>query len=282
MTLLQYNEYYKNNIIDFKERSGPVDMEDREKNEVKRLVLLATMAGKIMIKNGAETYRVEDTLQRICTSQPNIKYADAFVLPTGIFVSLEYDDDMFTYFTRVTSVKIDLDKINLVNDFSREFVRGDISINEGIRMLKQINKTPNYNNLTKTIFGAFASACFSVLFGGVFRDFVASYIISFTTIFILNKLSRHKLSFFLNNFIGSAMVTVLSIVFVKLGLGKNMDMVIIGSIMSMLPGVAITNAMRDTMSGDFTSGLSRAMEATFSALAIAFGVGVILNFYIRG
>lgn len=257
-----------------------LNVEAKEKNDVKRLVLLATMAGKTMMKNGAETYRVEDTLQRICKSQANIKYADAFVLPTGIFVSLEYEDDMFTYFTRVNSVKIDLDKINLVNDFSREFVKGEITVNEGIRMLKQINKTPNYNSLTKTICGALASACFSIIFGGVFQDFIASFIISFTTIFTLKKLGKHKLTFFLNNFIGSALVTILSIVFINIGIGKNMDMVIIGSIMSMVPGVAITNAMRDTMSGDFTSGLSRAMEAIFSALAIAFGVGVILNFYI--
>ena len=126
-----------------------MNIEKMDKSDVKRLVLLATMAGKIMIKNGAETYRVEDTIERICKSQPDIRYADAFVLPSGIFVSLEHEDEMFTYFTRVNSVKIDLDKINLVNDFSREFVKGDISINDGIRMLKQINKTPNYSYITK-------------------------------------------------------------------------------------------------------------------------------------
>lgn len=249
-----------------------------EKNEVKRLVLLATMAGKIMIQNGAETYRVEETIQKLCESQ-DIKYADAFVLPTGIFVSLEYDDDMFTYFSRVSSSKIDLDKIDLVNEFSREFVKGELSINEGIRMLKQINKTPNYNNITKTISGAFASACFASLFGGNVEDFIASFIISLTTIIILKKLEKYKMTFFINNFLGSILVTLFTILFLKIGIGSNMDKVIIGSITFMLPGVAITNAMRDTMSGDFTSGLSRGLEAVFSALAIAFGVGVILNFH---
>ncbi len=65
---------------------------------------------------GAETYRVEDTIERICKSR-NIKYADAFVTPTGIFISLESEDEMMTYLVRVKSIKIDLDKINLVNDF---------------------------------------------------------------------------------------------------------------------------------------------------------------------
>ena len=61
-----------------------------------------------------------------------------------------------------------------------------------------------------------------------------------------------------------------------------MDSIIIGSIMPLVPGVPIANALRDTISGDFISGLSRSMESIFSALAIAFGVGIVLNIYYKG
>ena len=111
-------------------------------------------------------------------------------------------------------------------------------------------------------------------------DFLASFIISFIIINVAKRLAKYQLTFFINNFIGSGLVTILSILSVNVGLGGNMDKVIIGSVMSMVPGVAITNAMRDIMSGDFTSGLASAMEAIFSALAIAFGVGIILKLYI--
>ncbi len=251
---------------------------NKDRNEIQRLVLLATMAGKIMIQNGAETYRVEDTIERICKSQ-NIKYADAFVLPTGIFVSLGYGDDMFTYFSRVSSTGINLDKINLVNDFAREFTNGNISVNDGIKRLKQINKIPNYNLITKSFAIAISSSCFSYLLGGSFKDIIVSFIISLITVTTLKKIEKYKLTFFLNNFLGSMLITVLALIILQFNPTQNMDKVIIGSIMFMVPGVAITNAMRDTMSGDFTSGLSRALEAGFSALAIAFGVGVILNMY---
>ena len=70
-----------------------MDNIDVNRNEAKKLLLLASLAGKIMLKNGAETYRVEDTVERICKSRMNIKYADAFVTPTGIFVSLEYEEE---------------------------------------------------------------------------------------------------------------------------------------------------------------------------------------------
>lgn len=63
--------------------------EASDRAEVKKLLVLATLAGRIMLKNGAETYRVEDTIIRICKSRKNIQYVDAFVIPTGIFISLE-------------------------------------------------------------------------------------------------------------------------------------------------------------------------------------------------
>ncbi|NLV75711.1 MAG: threonine/serine exporter family protein [Tissierellia bacterium] len=259
-----------------------MDKSDNKRKEAKNLLLLSTLAGKIMLKNGAETYRVEDTIERICKSRMNIKYADAFVTPTGIFVSLEYDGEMMTYLIRVKNIKIDLNKIDLVNQFSREFVNSNMPTDEGIAKLKEINKIKNYSPRLKILFGSMACAFFSLLFGGTFLDFLSTYMISLIVLITINKIDRFKMTFFVNNFIGATIASFLSVISTKIGFGQNMDIIIIGSIMSLVPGVAITNALRDTISGDFISGLSRGMEAIFSALAIAFGVGFVLNIYLRG
>lgn len=259
-----------------------MNFNDNNRKEVKQLLLLASLAGKTMLRNGAETYRVEDTIERICKSRKNIKYADAFVTPTGIFVSLEYDGEMTTYLVRIKSTKIDLNKINLVNEFSREFVNSNMSISEGLKKLKQINKEENYTVQTKALFGSVGSAFLTLLFGGNLLDFLATFLVSIIVLTIINKVDQYNMTFFVNNFLGAALASTLTIFSTKIGIGQNMDIIIIGSIMSLVPGVAITNAMRDTISGDFISGLSRGMEAIFSALAIAFGVGMVLNIYFRG
>ena len=44
--------------------------------------------------------------------------------------------------------------------------------------------------------------------------------------------------------------------------------------MPMVPGVAITNAIRDTLQGDYVSGSARVMEACMEAAAIAVGACV--------
>jgi len=252
------------------------------KNEAKKLLLLATLAGRIMLKNGAETYRVEDTIERICKSRKEVKYVNAFSTPTGIFVSIEVGEEMLSYIMRIKSTKIDLNKINLVNEFSRDFVNSDMNIDEGLKRLREIDKTNDYSPIVKYLSGGLSCGFFSLLFQGRLREFLSSFLIGFIVVLIINRLSKYKMTFFISNFIGATIASLTAIFISKIGISQNINTMIISSIMPLVPGVAITNAMRDTISGDFVSGLSRAMEAIFSALAIAFGVGLVLNVYFRG
>lgn len=256
------------------------EINDRE--EVKKLLVLATLAGRIMLKSGAEIYRVEDTIIRICKSRKGIKYVDAYIVPTGIFISLEYNGELMSYIKRIKTISIDLNKINMVNEFSRSFVSSHMAVDKGIEELKRINKINTYMTLPKTIFGSLAAAFFCILFGGSILDFIGSFIVSFFVLTIVNIISKLELTFFIDNLVGAIIASLFSHILVRIGIGENIDKVIIGSIMCLVPGVAITNAIRDTMSGDFLSGLSRGMEAVFSAIAIALGVGIILNFYAKG
>lgn len=252
------------------------------REEVKKLLILATMAGRIMLKSGAETYRVEDTVQRICKSRMNIRYADAFIIPTGIFISLECNGELYSYLKRIKSMSIDLNRIDMVNEFSRKFVSSDMSIDEGIKELKIINKATIYNPAYQVFLTGVAAASFTFLFDGSFQDFIASFLVTVFSQSLLYKLKKYKLIFFLRNFLGAFLASIGSLLLINSGIGHSLDKVIIGSIMPLVPGVAITNSIRDTMSGDYISGLSKSLEAVFSALAIALGVGILMQFYLKG
>ena len=62
-------------------------------------------------------------------------------------------------------------------------------------------------------------------------------------------------------------------------LKDKIDDIIIGGIMLLVPGVATTNAVRDTLMGDILSGMIRVLEAITSAIGIAMGAGFVLSFY---
>ncbi|MBC8590429.1 threonine/serine ThrE exporter family protein [Wansuia hejianensis] len=254
----------------------------KDREEVKNLLTLALTAGIAMLKNGAETYRVEDTMNRICISRTNIKNVDSFVTQTGIFLTLEYEGEVFTYIRRVKDIGYNINKISLINEFSRKFVSTNISIDEGLRMLEEIDRFKDYSILVKLFGGSLLSGFFSLMFGGSFGDFLASLIASILSLAILEKLSKYKLTFFIDRFVGAFLASVFSYLALKVGIAHSLDNVIIGTIMPLVPGVSITNSIRDTMSGDSLSGLSKGVEAILSALAISFGVGIILNFYTKG
>ncbi|WP_352419927.1 threonine/serine exporter family protein [Proteiniborus sp.] len=252
------------------------------KREAKKLLSMAILAGKIMLENGAETYRVEDTISRICKSRSFITYSEPFVIPTGIHLAIGFGDDIMTYIQRTKSKTIDLNKIAMVNEFSRNFVNSDMTIEEGFKCLKEIDNEKAYPHLINILFGGFAGGFFSLLFGGTINDFICAFLISIIVVKITNILGKTNIIYFINNFVAAAIGTFFAIISVKLGIGHNMDKIIIGIIMPLVPGVAITNAARDSMLGDFLAGMSRGLEAIIVALSVAFGVGLMLIIYHGG
>lgn len=252
------------------------------KKDAKRLLSMAILAGKIMLENGAETYRVEDTVSRICKSRSFITHAEPFVIPTGILLAIGFGDDMLTYIQRTKSKAIDLNKIALVNEFSREFVSSEMTIDEGFKRLEEIDGKIAYPSLVIALFGGVTGGFFSLLFGGTFFDFLCAFLISIVVVRSNSILGKINMIYFINNFMAAAIGTFLAIMAVKLELGNNMDKIVIGIIMTLVPGVAITNAARDFMLGDFLAGVSRGLEAIIVALSIAFGVGLMLVIFHGG
>ena len=244
--------------------------------DAKDLMNLSLYTGALLIQNGAESYRAEDTIERICKSVSNISNVSAYALPSAIFISMEFEGETLSNFRKITISDTNLYKIDRVNSFSREFVSRDLSIKEAYDRLFEIDGTEE-NPKKIYLGGGIAASFFSVLFGGDVKDFAASFFIGILIPIVLDKLSYLKLSFFINNIICAFVTSILAIICVHFGLGSNIDMIIIGVIMLLVPGVAITNSVRDIMSGEFITGAITMIKAFFIALAIAFGVGVGLK-----
>jgi hypothetical protein len=71
-----------------------------------------------------------------------------------------------------------------------------------------------------------------------------------------------------------------SAVAVKLGLGDNESVIMIGAIMLLVPGLAFGTALRDLLCGDLLAGMLKTLQAILASLMIAFGyllAGAILG-----
>ena len=120
-----------------------------------------------------------------------------------------------------------------------------------------------------------APAFFSPLFGGGVGDTLSALMGGLAVGFCLLYAGRFigSNSFF-RTAICSAVASLVSLMLVRLGLGRSVDTVTISVLMVLVPGVALTNAMREIMAGDIISGLSRAADSILTAAAIAIGTAV--------
>lgn len=239
---------------------------------------VALFAGALMLENGAETFRVEEVMKYIMSSG-GYDGAEAFVTPTGIFLSLDSEDSAGTYIKRIEIRGINLTKIDAINQISRRLSQQEMDITEAYVAFQEIDRMAPYPPWLKLSAASLTAALFCLLFGGSLWDFSATILATLAMQIVLWFLSKLKPSFFLANLLGGALAAFFSILLLSLHMPINVDLVIIGAIMTLVPGVAITNSIRDTFHGDLISGTARMAEAIFIAMAIAAGVGLILNFH---
>lgn len=243
------------------------------------ILQVATFAGQIILESGGETYRVEETIWRICKTF-GAEQAESFVTPTGIMSSICHNGEIYSLTKRVISRTVDLNKIDKVNDLSRNILSKNLTVDEFKEELIKINQGERYSFMTTLFFSAFGAGSCAALFGGTFKDMFSAFLIGLLIRLITIKGNELGINFFFINVISGAITATLAIILKKLGIASGIDQTIIGALMLLVPGIAITNAIRDTIAGDLVSGLTRAAEAFFIALSIAVGTGASLSIFI--
>ncbi|AVK61374.1 hypothetical protein C5Z25_06145 [Lactobacillus sp. CBA3605] len=244
------------------------------------LMQTALLAGATLLENGAEIARVEDTMQRIAT---NAGYPDAqiFVLLTGITISLP--TITASQVRAIHQRGMDLEKVDQVNTLSRQFAQHQITLPTFATKLKHVSQAvPTFRFYWLALAALIVSVTLMIAFTGhaTPADLITcglAGIGGFSVYYWINRLGQIR---FLSEFAGALIIGIVTLVGFYLTTGHyHPDAIIIGAIMPLVPGVAITNAVRDTMTGNLLSGPARAMEAILSACAIGVGIALTSIFY---
>ena len=239
------------------------------------LVNTAVLAGEIMLSGGAETYRVEDTICRMLRMS-GLAVAETIATTTGIYVTLSDESiNTITFNKRVSVRSTNLAKIYEVNEVSRGFCSNQITLEEANEKLRAIAKGQTYRRPVIYLCMIITSAFFTVLYGGNAVDFAIGALNGGILALISFLFSKVRVNLFIYNMISALLVTISSAIFLKyFPADIHITILLSGSITPLVPGVAITNAIRDTFQGDYMSGGARAIEAFVAATAISVGVGV--------
>ena len=241
----------------------------------KLILEAAVLAGEVMLSSGAETYRVEDTMCHILKTS-KCDSVEAFALMTGIVATLN-DESMEQPITVVKTINnrtTNLNNVIKVNAISRKYCSGKINLEEAYEQLKTV-KEKQYSRLFFNLATILVATGFAMMFGGTVADVIAATFVGIcmACCITIGKVSRMNVvlaDIFSCTMVAALTMTLKTLVFSSL----NMDIIIVSAIMPLVPGVAITNAIRDTLQGDYLSGCARILESFLKAASIAIGVGI--------
>ncbi|MCI9137190.1 MAG: threonine/serine exporter family protein [Lachnospiraceae bacterium] len=245
----------------------------------KTILNLAVSVGEILLQSGGEIYRVQETVSRILEAY-GIQDYHVFVVTNGIFATVdEQQDDAGSMVRYVPIGEVNLEKVAKINQLSREICEKNCGAAEAYERLEQCKNAPGAENPALIFACGIGSAGFCYLLGGRPYDSMVSFFLGMMLEIFLLAAAKHHASRFIMNIVGSALVTMGSLALYGAGAGILSDKIIIGGIIPLVPGVALTTGIRDLFSGDYLSGSIRLIDALLTGMCIAIGVGAAIKLF---
>lgn len=241
---------------------------------------LTLTVGHALITSGAEVTRVEDTLTRIARAYDH-NNVEVYVTPTGLFISLEGRPPV-SGVRRIKRRDMALDRVSAINTLSRQIASNPGHPTDHLPTVKTILESPPPvpEWLHPPLWALGAAAC-TMLVGGTFPDFLPAFIANLVAQEVLKLIAWCRLPEAVGDFL-AGFTAVFAAALLHHLTGANMEAVVVGGIMILVPGTAFTTTIRDAIAGDLGSASARAAEVALKVAALAAGVGAALAILHRG
>lgn len=240
---------------------------------------VCTGIGRLMLENGAETYRVEDTVYRVAVNY-GMQSVSVFSVPSALIITVQDNTGQeYTRLYRVTELKTDLAVVDQANELSRKIAATDITPHDALIEIDHLNRMdPSYSITDKLLAAALICGSFALIFQGNIYDIITAAItgcLGYGSFLYIQKVTNIR---FFSELLASIIISWAALLLTSLGFDTDIDIIIVASIMTLVPGKAITNGIRDLMASHFVSGVSVLADALLTAAAIALGVASVLSF----
>lgn len=245
-----------------------------------QILACALDIGEQMLISGAEVSRVELAIRMICNAY-GCRRADVFIITSSMILTVEDPEGNYgTQTRRITATATDLSKLHKLNALSRRVCAETPCYGDVQQQLKTICGEKPYPLWLQVLAGGLIAASFAVFFGGSWIDGGVAFFLGMGLRLLTQLLQRTAANQIIVNVIASFALSMGTLLLVRAGLGQDANKILIGNIMILIPGIALTNSLRDLISGDIITGLLRLLDAVLVAVAIA--AGYILAAHLLG
>lgn len=241
------------------------------------LINTTAEVGYMLVLNGAEIYRAEESMKRIFRAY-GVNSGEVFVIPTFLSISvLTPDGHPITKIRRIPPHGMDLDKVDKINSLCRRVCLCTPSFSCIRRELDAIAKSSMFPVWAQVAAYAAVGFFFTLFYGGSFLDALVAMLCGGIIKPVCDVLKKFNVNSFFTDIAASFFAAFLALMAAKVDIYLNYDKIIIGALMNLVPGIAITGFMRDIIAGDLIAGILRLVESLLVATAIAIGAGIALT-----
>lgn len=239
---------------------------------------LAMDLGKSMVKCGAEINRVEEAVLRIAAAY-KLRDTQVFSVVSMMFATVVDENGVsHTQSRRIYSYETNFRKLEELNQLSRTICSTTPEIKKARESLEEIINYKTKLSFVASVGYMVSAFAFAIFFGGTLLDGIASVPIALFIYLMQHYIKAKGASKLFFTVLESAVSGALALLFVKIGLGNNADMIMIGDIMLIIPGCLLINSVREMLCGDLMSGLLRFLESVILAMAVACGFAIPILF----
>ncbi len=251
---------------------------DTELHWEQQVLDLAVLAGEVLLKNGAEIFRVQETVIHILTAY-GLREHHVYIISNGIIASVGRAGEKSCYALRhVSSSSVNLRRIAAVNAVSRDIAKGGRTLDIATMRSRicECAAMPCAPAPLRLLACGMGSACFCFILGGSFADSIVALLAGLVLQLFLFASARLHLNKYIEVILGATVGALCCQLLFLLGLGTSVDSAVVGVIIPLVPGVVLTTGIRDFFTSDYLSGIIHLVDAFLTAVSIAVGVGVVL------
>lgn len=232
--------------------------------------------GESMLISGAENYRIEDSLYRMCRSYGFVKY-DVFVIPSNIQITVETENgDIITQVRHIENADIDFDQLDYMNNLCRYVCSHTPDEEELQKKYQEVKNRPPQHPAAKYFAGIMGGTGFAVFFGCNFKDAIVAVIVSLMIVVVGKWLEKREGNLFVYNTILSFLSEVIIVLSVRNGFADHPERIMIGIVMLLISGLSTTNGIREILQKDYISGFINIMNSILGAAGIAVGTALAM------
>jgi uncharacterized membrane protein YjjP (DUF1212 family) len=248
--------------------------------EIDLILDFSIKLGRQMLMSGADLEHVNATIKRICRCY-DLREVSIFSLSSMITVSAkDSDGEISMHQLSVPSFGIQLERLRKLNQLADQIYKAPPEPDDLEALLRWARVAPEYPLPVILLGYVMAVVCLSFLFGGGWRDAVASALTMIVLFWLLRVLSRPGVNKIITNVLSMLTIGTLSLIMVKIGIGQNYATIMIADGLIVIPGIPLVNATRNLLCGNEMNGILEIMKVILETATLV--GGLVLSVHLFG